>query len=433
MAGSIAAQLHTRPLFYIGLRIAQMVVSGVGDGLLCFLEGGLFAMKKDTYDIVIAGGGIMGCCTAYHLVRLEPGLKVAVVERDPTYTRASSTLSLANIRIQFSLEENIHISLYGMEVFERFAEEFEVDGEAPEIAFHQEGNLFMRMEAGRGRAQEIMELQRSLGGRVEWWDPEEVSRRYPLYRPDNYAGATFGPDDGHIDAYAALMGFRSKARALGAQFLRGEVTAITAGDSRVAGVALASGESLAAGCVVNCAGGWAAELARTVGVELPIAPTVRQVFALDTEVKPEGPLPLTNLASGLYFRTEVGDIILCGRSMDDDAVGFELEWERERFTDILWPELADFVPDFDRLKLVRGWAGLYAVNTFDGNALLGEWPGLDGLYLANGFSGHGLQQGPAVGRYIAELIARREPTLDLSIFSPARLAEGRRVVEDALV
>ena len=390
-------------------------------------------MKKDLYDVVIAGGGIMGCCTAYHLMRLEPGLRVAVIERDPTYSEASSTLSLANIRVQFSLEENIRISQYGMEVFERFNEEFEVDGEAPEIVFRHEGNLFMRKEAGRARTMEIMELQRSLGCRVEWWEPEEISRHYPLYNTDGYAGATFGQDDGHIDAYAALMGFRAKARSLGAEFIKDEVVSVSSGESLVTGVALASGESLSAGGVVNCAGGWAAKLARTAGVELPVVPTVRQVFALDTVVKPDCPLPLTNLTSGLYFRTEIGDIVLCGWSMDDDAVGFELEWERERFTDILWPELAEFVPAFDRLKLMRGWAGLYAVNTFDGNALLGEWPGLEGFYLANGFSGHGLQQGPAVGRYIAELITRREPSLDLSIFSPARLAEGRRVTEDELV
>jgi len=166
---------------------------------------------------------------------------------------------------------------------------------------------------------------------------------------------------------------------------------------------------------------------------LPIEPTTRQIFTLDTKVKPEGPLPLTILPSGLYFRTETGDLILLGKSMDDDPVGFDFDWDRKRFEDILWPELAQFVPAFDTLKVLRGWAGLYAVNTMDENAILGEWPELKGLFLANGFSGHGLQQAPAVGRYLSELILSKTPTLDLSIFNPERILENRPLSEDGIV
>ena len=139
------------------------------------------------------------------------------------------------------------------------------------------------------------------------------------------------------------------------------------------------------------------------------------------------------LPSGLYFRSETGGLILLGKSLDEDPVGYDFSWVDKRFLELLWPELAEFVPAFDRLKLVRGWAGLYAVNTLDGNAILGPWPGLRGLYLANGFSGHGLQQGPAVGRYMAELILDRPPALDLSIFSPQRILENRPVSESGLV
>jgi glycine/D-amino acid oxidase-like deaminating enzyme len=120
---------------------------------------------------------------------------------------------------------------------------------------------------------------------------------------------------------------------------------------------------------------------------------------------------------------------MCGKSLPDDPVGFEFTWNRRGFDEILWPELVDFVPSFDRLKVARGWAGLYAVNVFDGNAILGEWPELEGFYLANGFSGHGFQQCHAVGRYIAELIMGQTPTLDLSIFSPKRILENKPVFE----
>jgi glycine/D-amino acid oxidase-like deaminating enzyme len=154
---------------------------------------------------------------------------------------------------------------------------------------------------------------------------------------------------------------------------------------------------------------------------------------LDTEVKPEGPLPLTVLPSGLYFRTETGNQILLGKSMDEDPVGFDFSWDETRFMEILWPELAEFVPAFDTAKLVRGWAGLYAVNTLDSNAILGEWPELKGFFLANGFSGHGLQQAPAVGRYISELITGKTPSLDLSIFGPERILENKPLKEAGLV
>ncbi len=139
------------------------------------------------------------------------------------------------------------------------------------------------------------------------------------------------------------------------------------------------------------------------------------------------------MPSGLYFRTETGGIILLGKSMAEDPTGYEFSWDDKRFMEILWPELAEFVPAFDRLKLVRGWAGLYAVNTLDGNAILGEWPEIRGLFLANGFSGHGLQQAPAVGRYMAELILERPLSLDLSIFSPTRILAKKPLSEDGLV
>jgi len=135
----------------------------------------------------------------------------------------------------------------------------------------------------------------------------------------------------------------------------------------------------------------------------------------------------------LYFRTETGGLILLGKSMPEDPVGFSFSWDDKRFYDVLWPELAVFVPDFESLRLIRGWAGLYAMNTLDENAILGEWPELEGLFLANGFSGHGLQQAPAVGRYISELITRQSHALDLSIFNPGRILENRKLSENGIV
>jgi len=390
-------------------------------------------MGRDIYDVIIVGGGIMGCSTAFYLMSSDGELKLAVIERDPTYERASTTLSLANARVQFSLKENIQISQYTFEVLERFENEMAVGEDKLSISYRREGNLFLTDDGGLQAALKALELQESLGCQVEWWTPEKIEQRYPLYEPKEFEGGTFGVHDGHFDAYAVLMGYKAKARSLGAQFIKDEVVAIKTDDTQVTGVKLAGGKHLSAGLVVNCAGAWASQVARTAGVKLPVQPVKRQVFVLDTKVKPEGVLPLTILPSGLYFRTETGGLILAGKSLDDDPVGFDFSWDDKRFREILWPELAEFVPAFDTLRLVRGWAGLYAVNTLDGNAILGEWPELKGFYLANGFSGHGLQQAPAVGRFLSELILDRPLSLDLSIFRPERILENRPLSEGGLV
>ena len=390
-------------------------------------------MSIKTYDIIIIGGGIMGSAAAYYLTKMDHSLKVAVVERDPTYARASTALSMSNVRIQFSLKENIQISQYAFEVLERFEDEMAVDGREPKIYYHREGNLFLVDENNQAQARSAFDLQKSLGCRIEWWTPQQIKERFALYETDNFLGGTYGPDDGHFDAYAALMGYKAKARSQGAEYLTHDVDKIMNRSDRVTGVRLASGESLGAGYIINCAGAWAAQVAATVDVNLPVVPVKRQVFTLDTAVKPQGPLPLTVLPSGLYFRTETGGIILLGKSMAEDPTGFQFNLDDKRFMEILWPELAEFVPAFDRLKLVRGWAGLYAVNTLDGNAILGEWPEVQGLLLANGFSGHGLQQAPAVGRYLAELVLKRPFSLDLSIFGPDRILENRPLSEGGLV
>ncbi len=389
-------------------------------------------MTSKSYDVVIIGGGIMGSATAYNLMRISPGVKAAVIEMDPSYSRASTTLSMSNARIQFSFRPNVQISQYAFEVLENFEQEMAIDGNRPSIAYRREGNLFLVNEAGQNEAQASLKMQQALGCDVEWWTPEKIRERFPLYNPEGYVGATFGPKDGHFDAYGVLMGYRAKAISLGAAFIHAEVSEITRTGNQITGVRLKTGEYITAGAVVNCAGAWCTEIARTVGVQLPVEPVKRQVFALDTKVKPDGPLPLTYIPSGMYFRTETGGLILLGKSMPEDPVGFSFTWEDKRFYELLWPDLVEFVPEFESLKLVRGWAGLYAMNTLDENAILGEWPELKGLYLANGFSGHGLQQGPAVGRYIAELITRQTLSMDLSVFGPERILENRPLNESGI-
>jgi glycine/D-amino acid oxidase-like deaminating enzyme len=389
-------------------------------------------MKKDMYDIAIVGGGLMGSSAAYHLMASEQ-LKVAVVEKDPTYERASTPLSIGNVRIQFNLKENIQISQYAFEFMADFEEKMAVDDVRPRINWHREGNLFLLEKQGVPQAESDMALQKRLGCRIEWWNREKLEQRLPQCRLGDYVGGTFGPDDGTMDPYAVLMAYKSKARSLGASYITDEVVKITADRGCVSGVELASGTTLGAKIVLNCAGPWAGEIARTAGVEIPVVPVKRQVFAVDPKVKQDSLPRLTVLPSGLYMARETGGLMLVSKTMDEDPVGFDFSWDDKRFMEMIWPELAEFIPELDTLKLMRGWAGLYAVNTLDANAILGEWPELEGFYLANGFSGHGFQQAAAVGRHLSEMIAGKEPSMDLSVFGPQRIIENRPIVTNVIV
>ncbi|HUF00251.1 MAG TPA: FAD-binding oxidoreductase [Anaerolineales bacterium] len=387
-------------------------------------------MPNNTYDVIIVGGGVMGCATAYYLLKIDPKLKVAILEKDPTYEKASTPLSDGNTRIQFNIKENIQISQYGLEVLARFPEEMEVDGIRPDPAFRQQGNLFVLDEASREESHEGYLLQKSLGCEVQWLTPEQVQRHFPIYNLKDCVAGAFGPHDGTMSPMGVLDGYRRKVIALGAKYVHAEVVEVLREGNQVAGARLATGDRLNGKIVMNASGPWAAQVARTAGVELPIAPTKRQVTIVETNAHPENVLPVLFLPSGLYVIHEGEGLFMVGKSFADDYIGTDdFTWERKTFEEKVWPELVEFIPEFDRLKILRGWAGLYEVNTLDGNAILGEWPGLDGFFLANGFSGHGFQQCHAVGRHTSELMLGREPSLDLSVFSTNRILENKPVFE----
>jgi glycine/D-amino acid oxidase-like deaminating enzyme len=387
-------------------------------------------MPNNTHDIVIIGGGVIGCATAYYLLKFDPRLNVAILEMDPTYERASTPLSDGNTRIQFNIKENIQMSQYGLEVLKTFAEDMAVGGEKPDPAFRQQGNLFVLDEASRGESHEGMLLQKSLGCEVYWLTPEEVQAHFPIYNLKDCVAGAFGPHDGTMSPMAVLDGYKRKVISLGAKYIQAEATEILKQGDQVVGVKLASGEILESNIVMNAAGAWAAKIAKTVGVDLPIAPTKRQVTIIETNYHNEKVLPLLILPSGLYLIHEGEGLFMVGKSFPDDYVGCDdFRWEKNVFEDRVWSELVEYIPSFDRLKILRGWAGLYEVNTLDGNAILGESSQVKGFFFANGFSGHGFQQAHAVGRYTAELMLGKAPSLDLSIFSVNRIAENKPVFE----
>ncbi len=386
-------------------------------------------MNNKTYDVIMAGGGVMGCATAYYLLLEDPTLKVAIVEMDATYAKNSTVLSDGNTRLQFNVKENIQMSQYALEKLATFADDMAVGGIKPQVAFKQQGNLFLSNFENEENAKAGLAAQQSLGCDVRWVTPEELNTNYPILSTEGIAGATYGALDGTMDPHAVLIAFKNKAVDLGATFIEAEVAEITHKDGQVTGVILTSGENLLAKHVMNSAGAWGTKLAKTAGIELPVKPVMRQVFILEVDQVPDKEYPFLFFPSGIYLSQEHGNRFMCGKSFDNDPVGFDFVTNRDRFINDIWEDLVGSIPSFDRLKVSGVWAGLYAVNTFDGNAILGEFESMKGLFFANGFSGHGFQQCHAVGRYIAELMRGVVPALDLSIFSAQRIVENKPVFE----
>lgn len=379
----------------------------------------------------------MGSAIAYNLIKRDPNLDITVIEKDSTYTNSSTLRSDGNTRIQFNLPENIKISLYGLEALETFEEEMATDDYRPTLNFRQQGNIFVVNPEGVDHALAGLETQKSLGALSQWVDPAEINTLHPLfeYRPSDHhetvAGATFGIKDGAMSPLDVLMGYRRKAVSLGVNIVEAEVVELCVTDGAITGVQLTDASVLTAPVVVNAAGGWAGKIASTIGVHFPIKPIKREAYAVETDHHFDEILPMIVLPSGNYaFHEGGGHFVVGGNQPHDPETTTDFSYSLERFEENLWPKLVEYMPSMDRLKVTAGWAGLYAYNTFDYNALLGEWPETNGFYQAHGFSGHGFQQCHAVGRYLSELILGVEPVLDLSIFSPQRILENKPVFEN---
>lgn len=386
----------------------------------------------DSFDIVIVGGAVVGSAVAHFLVReAGPSLRVLVIERDPTYRNCATTRSVASIRHQFSTPENIRMSMFGTTFLRDAPQALAVDGLAPDLAFREGGYLFLATPAGLPALRTGHALQRQEGADIAWLTPEALAGRFPWLACADLAAGTLGlSGEGWLDAHALMHALRRKAIAGGAVYRHGEAAALELEGRRVVGVRLADGSRIACGQVVNAAGTGAAALARSAGIELPVRARKRSVFHFRSPARLSG-CPLVIDPSGLYFRPE-GEGFLCGIAPapdeDPESSDFEvpLAWWEER----LWPALAARVPGFEAARLSSAWAGHYDVNTFDANAILGPHPAVDGLCFANGFSGHGLQQAPAVGRGLAELLLHGAwRSLDLSALGWQRVLEGRPMRE----
>ncbi|WP_368655466.1 FAD-binding oxidoreductase [Castellaniella ginsengisoli] len=393
-------------------------------------------MEQTHFDVLIAGGAAVGSAVAYFLT-VDPGFKgsVAVLEPDPTYQYCATALSAASIRHQFSTAENIRMSLFGTEFLRAFPDRLAVDGVRPDPAFHEGGYLFLATARGLPVLRENQALQTRLGADIQLLDPAALSARFPWLRVADLAGGALGlSGEGWLDAYGMLQGLRRKAIAQGAHYLPRRVVAVERAGHAVASVGLDDGARLSCGALVNAAGIGAPALARQAGIELPVQARKRSVFYVQCPERLPG-CPMVIDPSGAYFRPE-GEGFITGIApppgQDPECDDFEVQ--HALFDEVLWPLLAQRVPAFEALRCSRSWAGHYDMNLIDHNVILGLHPDLDNLYFANGFSGHGMQQAPAVGRALAELIVHgRFQTLDLSRLGWGRILEGRPLIEKNVV
>lgn len=388
---------------------------------------------RDRAEVVIVGGAIIGSAVATFLAaRPDFDGRIVVVERDPSFRTSSTTLSAASIRLQFSTPLNIEISRFGVDLIKHPERYLAVDGEVPDVDFVENGYLFLATAGGLATLHHNHAIQRALDVPVRLLDPAELRARFDWLHTDDLAGASLGlADEGWFDAHALLQGFRRRARSLGVTERTGEVVAIERDGHRVRGVALADGSSIDADWIVNAAGPRAAEVAALAGIDLPVRPRKRHVYHFSSAAS-LGAAPLTIDPSGIYVRPE-GPAFIAGFSPRDgepDPDTLDLAADRRPFETLVWPALAHRIPAFDRIRLLDTWAGHYEVNTLDANAIIGPHPEVPNLLFANGFSGHGLQQAPAVGRGLAEWIATgRFETLDLGPLGFDRILRGEPIRE----
>ena len=382
----------------------------------------------DTADVVIVGGGVVGASAAYHLAAAGAG-SVLVLERADELGTGATGACAGGFRHQFSSRVNILLSLESVRMILRFSEEH---GLPLDVA--QDGYLFLvRSEESWREFLAAVDLQRSLGVEVDVLSPKEAAELIPGINEDGMVGATFGPKDGIADPSGLTQGYATLARRAGVEIrTRAEVLRVDSRGGRVTGVSTPGGP-VSASVVVNAAGPWAGPLAATAGVDLPVDPIPRQVVVT-------GPFPgapdrktlVIDANTTFYFHRE-GPGVLMGMGGKDERPSFDTRVDDRFIAEEVLPMAVQVFPPLEEADLRYRWCGLYEMSP-DRHPVIGAAPGVEGFYLANGFSGHGFQHAPIVGKLLAELIVEGAArTVDVSSLGLERFVEGRVVPEHHVV
>jgi FAD-dependent oxidoreductase domain-containing protein 1 len=383
------------------------------------------------FDVLIAGGGVVGSATAFYLKALGFKGTIAIVEKDTSYQLSCTARSAGGLRQQFSTPENIALSLFGLDLVRNLKKVF---GPEADVSFREQGYLILASAEGLPILTENHHVQIAHGADNVLLTGDDLAARFPWLSCAGLAAGCFGlSGEGWLDPYSLMSLFRKAAVAQGVTVIHGEIAGVTTSGSAIMGVRLADDREIACGSLVNACGAGAGALARLAGIDLPVGPRKRYVYVLDCPSASEAMHggPLTVDPSGIYFRPE-GRHFICGLSPEEAEEPTEMDWEVDYtwFEERIWPGLAERVQAFEAIKVINAWVGHYDYNALDHNAVIGAHPSIGNFYFANGFSGHGLQQGPAAGHAVAELIVHGGyRTIDLARFGYGRIARGEPLFE----
>ncbi len=399
------------------------------------------APTHDSYDVIIVGGGIMGASTAWFLTD-NPDFdgRVLVVERDPTYEFASTTHTNSCMRQQFSEELNVRISQFAADFVKNLRHYMGGDDRVPELAIRSFGYMYLAdTDSFANVLRENIKVQHAAGAATELMTPDQIKVAYPFYNVDDIVlGSINRVDEGYWDGGAVFDWWRRQSRERGVEYLSNEVIAMNrnAAGTKVESVILQSGEVVPCGQVVNASGPRAVLTSRMAGIEIPVEPRKRYSWVFSAEKPLDRDLPLTIDPSGVHVRENGGGTYQAGGHPDIDPAAdyddFAMDhglWENH-----IWPVLATRIPQFDAIKVQSEWVGHYAYNTFDHNAIMGPHVDVENFFFLNGFSGHGLQQSPAMGRGTAEMLTYGAyRSLDMRRFHFDRIIENRQIIEKAVI
>ncbi|MFY9237816.1 MAG: FAD-binding oxidoreductase [Roseovarius sp.] len=393
------------------------------------------------YDVIIIGGAIMGASTAWWLSQIPDFQgRVLVIERDPSYANCSTAHTNSCMRQQFSTDLNVRISRFAADFVKNIRMRMGGDPRIPNLNIQSFGYMYLADTPAFAESLRANHaVQRAAGAATQLMTPDEIASAYPFYALDDIVlGSINTVDEGYFDGATLFDWWRRKSREAGVEYLAGELTALTLNpaQTRIDAVTLRDGTRLSAGQVVNAAGPRAARIASMAGIEMPVEPRKRFTWMFKAERPLDRPLPLTVDPSGVHVREIGGGTYQAGGHADHDPAvePDDFAMDHGLWQDKIWPAIATRIPQFDAIRVTSEWAGHYAYNTLDQNAITGPHDRVENLVFLNGFSGHGLQQAPAMGRGTAEWITYgRYDTLDLSPFHWGRIAAGQPVLERAII
>lgn len=395
---------------------------------------------KPAYDVVIIGGAMLGSSVAWFLSD-NPDFNgsVLVVERDPSYEFTSTSHTNSCMRQQFSQEINVRISQFAAEFVKNLPEFMGNDPRVPSLSIQNFGYMYLAdSEAFDQVLRENQVIQNQCGAGTRHMTRDEIARDYPFYNLEDIIGANHNlVDEGYFDGNTVFDWWKRSARENGVEYITNEVVQmdLNAAGSQVESLTLQSGEKIACGMVVNASGPRAIKTSRMAGIDIPVEPRKRYTFIFDAEQPLDRDLPLTIDPSGVHVRTD-GTYYLAGCPPEDDtAVDYDdFEQDHSIWQEKVWPIIANRIPQFEAIKLTNSWVGHYAFNTLDQNAIIGPHTMVKNFIFVNGFSGHGFQQSPAMGRGVSEIITYGEyRSLDLSFFGYERIVNNQPLVEKAVI